>query len=131
MQNDNKVKDYVSFQIHKSLVNLYKRYLNLIEDIQEDHKSMLEKLNNKIDSNTLKNIDYFDNNRYNYLRKKILDIGNESIREIEKNFDFIKMEFKNENEKYSKIFLMYLFKRAIQILVIYTPYSQSIFCLIY
>ena len=99
MQNNNKVKDYVSFQIHKSLVNLYKRYLNLVEDIQEDHKSMLEKLNNKIDSNTLKNIDYFDNNRYNYLRKKILDIGNESIREIEKNFDFIKMEFKNENEK--------------------------------
>jgi hypothetical protein len=99
MEENNKVKDYVSFQIHKSLVNLYKRYLNLVEDIQEDHKSMLEKLNNKIDSNTLKNIDYFDDNKYNYLRKKILDIGNEAIREIEKNFDFIKMEFKNEDKK--------------------------------
>ena len=32
-------------------------------------------------------------------RKKILDIGNETIREIEKNFEFIKMEFKDENEK--------------------------------
>jgi len=99
MNNDNKVKDYVSFQIHKSLVDLYKRYLNLIEDIQEDHKTMIEKLNNKIDSNTLKNIDYFDNNRYNYLRKKILDIGNDAIREIEKNFEFIQMEFKDENKK--------------------------------
>jgi hypothetical protein len=99
MEENNKVKDYVSFQIHKSLVNLYKRYLNLVEDIQEDHKSMLEKLNNKIDSNTLKNIDYFDDNKYNYLRKKILDIGNEAIREIEKNFDFIKMEFKDEDKK--------------------------------
>lgn len=99
MEDNDKVKDYVSFQIHKSLVNLYKRYLNLVEDIQEDHKSMLEKLNNKIDSNTLKNIDYFDDNKYNYLRKKILDIGNEAIREIEKNFDFIKMEFKDEDKK--------------------------------
>jgi hypothetical protein len=99
MEENDKVKDYVSFQIHKSLVNLYKRYLNLVEDIQEDHKSMLEKLNNKIDSNTLKNIDYFDDNKYNYLRKKILDIGNEAIREIEKNFDFIKMEFKDEDKK--------------------------------
>jgi len=99
MNNDNKVKDYVSFQIHKSLVDLYKRYLNLIEDIQEDHKTMVEKLNNKIDSNTLKNIDYFDNNKYNYLRKKILDIGNDTIREIEKNFEFIQMEFKDENKK--------------------------------
>lgn len=99
MENNNKVKDYVSFQIHKSLVNLYKRYLNLIEDIQEDHHLMMEKLENKIDQNTLKNIDYFDENKYNYLRKKILDIGNEAIREIEKNFDFIKMEFKDEDKK--------------------------------
>ena len=91
MNNDNKVKDYVSFQIHKSLVDLYKRYLNLIEDLQEDHKSMLDKLSNKIDKNILENVDYFDNNRYNYLRKKILDIGNNAIREIEKNFEFIKM----------------------------------------
>ena len=90
MNNDNKVKDYVSFQIHKSLVDLYKRYLNLIEDLQEDHKSMLDKLSNKIDKNILENVDYFDNNRYNYLRKKILDIGNNAIREIEKNFEFIK-----------------------------------------
>jgi hypothetical protein len=60
---------------------------------------MIDKISSKVDQNTLKNIDYFDDNRYNYLRKKILDIGNETIREIEKNFDFIKMEFKDENEK--------------------------------
>jgi hypothetical protein len=60
---------------------------------------MIDKISSKIDQNTLKNIDYFDENKYNYLRKKILDIGNETIREIEKNFDFIKMEFKDENEK--------------------------------
>jgi hypothetical protein len=99
MDSNHKVKEYVLFQVHKSLVNLYKRYLNLVEDIQEDHNSMMEKLENKIDQNTLKNIDYFDDNKYNYLRKKILDIGNEAIREIEKNFDFIKMEFKDEDKK--------------------------------
>ena len=60
---------------------------------------MIDKISSKVDQNTLKNVDYFDDNRYNYLRKKILDIGNETIREIEKNFDFVKMEFKDENEK--------------------------------
>lgn len=99
MNNNQKVKDYVSFQIHKSLVSLYKKYLILIEDIREDHENMIYKINEKIDKNTLKNIDYFDDSKYNYLRKKILDMGNETIREIEKNFDFIKMEFKDENEK--------------------------------
>lgn len=100
MDNNHKVKDYVLFQIHKSVVNLYKRYLNLIEDIQEDHNNMMDKLSNNVNEDILKNVDYFDKTKYNYLRKKILDLGNESIREIEKNFDFINMEFKeNENKK--------------------------------
>ena len=56
---------------------------------------MLNKLNKKIDLETLKNVDYFDENRYNYIRKKILDLGNETIREINKSLDF----FENKNEK--------------------------------
>jgi hypothetical protein len=89
------IKEILTFQVHRNVVNLYKRYLNLIEDLQEEHISMLNKLNKKIDLETLKNIDYFDENRYNYIRKKILDLGNETIREINKSLDF----FENKNEK--------------------------------
>jgi len=94
MQNKADLKEYLMFQIHRNVVNLYKRYLNLIEDIQEDHTNMLNKLNKEVDLQTLKNVDYFDDNKYNYLRKKILDLGNETIREIEKNFDFLNIEIK-------------------------------------
>ena len=55
---------------------------------------MLNKLNSKIDQNTLKNIDYFDENKYNYIRKKILDNGNEVIREIEKNLEKLNFTLK-------------------------------------
>jgi len=89
------IKEILTFQVHRNVVNLYKRYLNLIEDLQEEHIAMLNKLNRKIDLETLKNIDYFDENRYNYVRKKILDLGNETIREINKSLDF----FENKNEK--------------------------------
>ncbi len=89
------IKEILTFQVHRNVVNLYKRYLNLVEDLQEDHVSMLNKLNKKIDLETLKNVDYFDENRYNYIRKKILDLGNETIREINKSLDF----FENKNEK--------------------------------
>jgi hypothetical protein len=58
---------------------------------------MLNKLNNKVDQDTLKNVDYFDDNKYNYLRKKILDLGNETSREIIKNFDLLNVEIRNEN----------------------------------
>lgn len=89
------IKEILMFQVHRNIVNLYKRYLNLIEDLQEEHISMLNKLNKKIDLETLKNVDYFDENRYNYIRKKILDLGNETVREINKSLDF----FENKNEK--------------------------------
>jgi hypothetical protein len=96
METDPKLKEFLLFQIHRNVISLYKRYLNLIEDLQEDHTNMLNKLNSKVDQQTLKNVDYFDDNKYNYLRKKILDLGNETIREINKNLDLLNMEIKNE-----------------------------------
>lgn len=96
METDPKLKEFLLFQIHRNITSLYKRYLNLIEDIQEEHLNMLNKLNSKIDQDTLKNVDYFDENKYNYLRKKILDLGNETSREIIKNFDLLNVEIKNE-----------------------------------
>jgi hypothetical protein len=96
METDPKLKEFLLFQVHRNITSLYKRYLNLIEDIQEEHINMLNKLNSKIDQETLKNIDYFDDNKYNYLRKKILDLGNETSREIIKNFDLLNIEIKNE-----------------------------------
>lgn len=96
METDHKLKEFLVFQIHRNIISLYKRYLNLIEDLQEDHTNMLNKLNRKVDQETLKNVDYFDDNKYNYLRKKTLDLGNETIREISKNLDLLNIEIKNE-----------------------------------
>lgn len=101
MDIDNEsIKEYILFQINRNIKNLYKRYLNLIEDLQQEHVVMLNKLSSKIDKETLKSVDYFDENKYNYTRKKILDLGNEIFREIEKNFDFLNIKIQNnKNEK--------------------------------
>jgi hypothetical protein len=90
--NEDKLREFVYFQMQRNIISLYKKYINLIEDLQEDHINMLNKLNSKIDLETLKNVDYFDENKYNYIRKKILDNGNETIREIERNLE--KLTFK-------------------------------------
>jgi len=92
--NEDKLKSFVYFQIQRNIIALYKRYINLIEDLQEDHINMLNKLNSKIDLQTLKNVDYFDENKYNYIRKKILDTGNETIREIERNLEKLNFTLK-------------------------------------
>lgn len=92
--NEDKLKSFVHFQIQRNVIALYKKYINLIEDMQEDHLNMLNKLNSKVDLETLKNVDYFDENKYNYIRKKILDSGNEAIREIERNLEKLNFTLK-------------------------------------
>jgi site-specific DNA-adenine methylase len=89
-----KVKEYILFQINRNIISLYKRYLNVIEDLQEEHINMLNKLNKLVSTKDLENIDYFDENRYNYIRKRILDLGNETIREIEKNLSYLELKIK-------------------------------------
>lgn len=92
--NEDKLKSFVHFQIQRNVIALYKKYINLIEDMQEDHINMLNKLNSKVDLQTLKNVDYFDENKYNYIRKKILDSGNEAVREIERNLEKLNFTLK-------------------------------------
>lgn len=92
--NEDKLESFVHFQIQRNVITLYKKYINLLEDMQEDHINMLNKLNSKVDLETLKNIDYFDENKYNYIRKKILDSGNEAIREIERNLEKLNFTLK-------------------------------------
>ena len=42
----------------------------------------------------VENIDYFSDDKYNYIRKKILDSGNDAIRNIESSFKPIKILLK-------------------------------------
>jgi len=89
-----RVKELMSFQIHRNIVNLYKRYLNLLEDVRRDHISLLSKVEGKTNKEFAKSIDYFDAEKYNYYRKKVLDSGNEVFRDIEKTLEYLEIRIK-------------------------------------
>lgn len=91
----------LAFQSKKDIINLYKQLLVAVEDLKEDHLSMLFKLSEAFpnDLKTIQNLDYFDDEKANYIRKKILDYGNEAIRQFESNFKNYTVEFKKPNEK--------------------------------
>ena len=96
------VKRAFLFTISRNIVVLYKRYINLVEDLKEDHRSYVGKVSKEIGNQEfLKNIEYFDEEKYNYIRKKILDLGNESIREIENFSELVDINFK-KNDKGQK-----------------------------
>jgi len=90
----NPVKEIISFQIHRNITNLYKKYFEISEDLLEEHKLFIARLKSLNDISKIDSIDYFTEEKYNNIRKKILDAGNDSIREIEKALEFVDIKIK-------------------------------------
>lgn len=76
---------------------LFKSFLILIEDLHNEHAINFKKLKKALPddyTSLIDQADYFDHNKMQYLRKKVLDMGNESIRESENNFENFTISFK-------------------------------------
>lgn len=76
---------------------LFKSFLILIEDLHKDHEINFNKLKKSLPkeyNSIINQADYFDHKKLQYLRKKILDMGNETIRETENNFENFTISFK-------------------------------------
>ena len=96
LEKGNPVKEIISFQIHRNITNLYKKYFEISEDLLEEHKLFVARVKSLNDSSKVDLIDYFTEEKYNNIRKKILDAGNDSIREIEKALEFVDIKIKED-----------------------------------
>jgi hypothetical protein len=73
---------------------MYKNFFNIIDDLNNDHAIMLEKLRKHLpqEYDTLvDSADHFSEDKYEIIRKRVLDIGNDAIREISRNVDIFKI----------------------------------------
>ena len=70
MAMDIKMKEFVLFQNRRKVVNLYKNFLILLEDLKEDGYNISEE-------------------KYQRLRKRVLDSGNDAIRQFEEELNNI------------------------------------------
>jgi len=91
------IKDIISFQVHRNIINLYKRYFEITEDLLREHKAFLSKLQNEtLDNIDIESVDYFTDEKYDHIRKRILDSGNDCVREIEKALEFVEVTLKED-----------------------------------
>ena len=74
MEKD-KVKDFLQFQVRRKITNLYKNFLFILEDLKENKYDISEE-------------------SYQRHRKRVLDFGNDTIREIEENLDSFDFKLK-------------------------------------
>ncbi len=75
MEKDNKSREFIKFQIQRKVVNLYKNFLFILEDLKEQGYDIPEE-------------------EFQRIRKRILDYGNDTIREVEENLDNFEIKLK-------------------------------------
>jgi hypothetical protein len=82
VMNNSPENNLVTLQTQKEITSLYKNFLEILENIKQQHETMLRKASVNVDENYLKDINYFTKEYHDYIRKKILDEGNDTSRTL-------------------------------------------------
>ena len=94
--SNNSAKELLRFQTYKEITYLYKRYLTIVEDLREEYKGMIQKLEENVSEENqalIRVANFLDENRFALIRKRVLDSGNEAIRAMEQQIEKFKVEF--------------------------------------
>jgi hypothetical protein len=93
-------KQSLSKKSTKSISFLFKQYLMLIEDLKFEHDQYLKKIKTEVPSeyhNVIDNADTFDEEKMSRIRKRVLDIGNETIRSLDNELEDFTVNFVFKN----------------------------------
>ena len=106
----------VQFIVQRNITKLFKSLLDVVDDMKQQNSIMLSKVSRETDLKYVQDINYLTPEMMDHIRKKVLDLGNESIREIgsilecfELKVDENKLEtlLKSKNNKKSKSIRIY------------------------
>ena len=90
-------KEILQDRYEKHIKNLFKGFLHLLEDLNEEHAIHFAKLKKALPEHYKTLIDqanYFDFDKMQYLRKKVLDMGNDSLRNQNEDLEKFTVHFK-------------------------------------
>ena len=106
----------VNLIVQRNITRLFKSLLDVADDIKQNNSSMLLKVSRKTSMKYVQDINYLTPEVMDHVRKRILDLGNEAIREIvsvlecfDLKVDENKLEklLESKNNKKSKSIVMY------------------------
>ena len=83
-------KKKLSKDSSSEISSLFKLMLMMVEDMKKDHDFHYAKLYNEIPNeyhSVLRAADHFTDEKVSWIRKRILDFGNESIRNLDSKLD--------------------------------------------
>jgi len=92
-----KIKRLVSAESKRLVTKIFKTQLMVLEDLKAQHETALAGLKNSLNPKQIETLNYLDFTRYSLLRKRILDHGNEGLRDLENFLDNFTFKLKNKN----------------------------------
>ena len=98
MNEQEKLERMVNSESKRLVTKIFKFSLMVLEDLRQEHLHALNKLEeDDLSKAQLEILNYLDYHKYSLLRKRILDNGNESIRDLENLLDYFEFNLKNKS----------------------------------
>tara|TARA_Y100001938_G_scaffold19845_1_gene24896 strand:+ start:5848 stop:6213 length:366 start_codon:yes stop_codon:yes gene_type:complete len=91
---EEEIKALLLSQMRRAVTNLFKSQLTQLEDIQQEHKHSIKKVDDLVSEDFIRMIDFLDDEKLGYYRKKTLDKGNETIRDLERLLENFEISLK-------------------------------------
>lgn len=99
MKEQDKIEIMVNAESKRLVTKIFKFSLMMLEDIRQEHLHALNKLkNDDLSEKQLEILNYLDYHKYNLLRKRILDNGNESVRDLQNLLDYFEFDLKDKDK---------------------------------
>ena len=105
-KEDDKVKKLVLAESKRLITKIFKTQMMVLEDLRYQHQGALDNLKDHLAPEQIESLNYLDFTRYSLLRKRVLDNGNEGVRDLENFLDNFMFKLKNKDTeivKYTKL----------------------------
>lgn len=89
-------KNNLKTRSNDEISSLFKMMLMMVEDMKKDHDFHYDKLYQEIPDKyhpVISTADHFTEDKVSWIRKRILDYGNESLRSMKNELENYKVEF--------------------------------------
>lgn len=90
-------KTILEAQLKRIVTHLFKDFLVLLQDLQQDNFRNVAVLQKNLPIEISKSLNFLDFVKYSKLRKKVLDNGNDSLREIQTILQDFEISFNKKN----------------------------------
>ena len=93
---DSADKAMLEAQLRRIITKVFKDSLVIAEDIQQDHLAVVSEIGKQFPPELLRRWNYLDLPKYSRIRKKILDSGNDALREMKSVLDNFSVTIDNK-----------------------------------